>query len=94
MYDDNEQKTKDGSSDFLDELYNLDDDYLGCCASSHDCTGLIPTGMASEADLISYKDVYSFPPAVMVKEKEKYIFAKEQDSVTDLKVESTMDKLS
>lgn len=71
MYDDS--KSKETPSDFLDDLYNLDDDYLGCCASTTDCTGLIPAGMVSETELLSYKDVYSFPPPVMIAEKERYV---------------------
>ena len=70
MYD-KEQK-QNMPFDFLDDLYSIDDDYLGCCASTNDCTGLIPAGMVTEDELLSYKDVYSFPPPTMVKEKKHY----------------------
>ena len=70
MYD--KEKQQHLPHDFLDDLYSIDDDYLGCCASAHDCTGLIPAGMVSEDELLSYKDVYSFPPPTMVKEKGSY----------------------
>ena len=80
MYDDtkrddtkrNHTKSNEPSSDFLDDLCEYDYDYLGCCASATDCTGLIPAGMVSEDELLSYKDVYSFPPPAMVAEKERY----------------------
>lgn len=37
-------------------------DYLSNAASSQDCTGLIPSGPASEAELQSYEDLYHFLP--------------------------------
>lgn len=72
MYELREQK--DVSSDYLDALCTYDDDYLGCCASATDCTGLIPAGMVTEAELLAYKDVYAFPPPVAVTEKDAYHF--------------------
>ena len=35
-------------------------DYLSNAASTHDCTGLIPSAPVSEAELESYEDVYQF----------------------------------
>lgn len=70
MYESREQE--DMPYDFLDDLCTYDDDYLGYCASTNDCTGLIPAGMVTEDELLSYKDVYSFPPPVMVERKEEY----------------------
>lgn len=72
MYDLREKETM--SSDFLDDLCAYDDDYLGYCASTTDCTGLIPAGMVTEAELLAYKDVYAFPTPVAVKEKGEYQF--------------------
>lgn len=60
------QKENELSPDCVDALCTYDDDYLGFCASTTDCTGLIPSGMVSEAELLSYKDVYAFPPAIAV----------------------------
>ena len=35
-------------------------DYLSNAASTHDCTGLIPSAPVSEAELESYEDVYHY----------------------------------
>lgn len=41
----------------------IDDfDYLSNAASASDCTGLIPSLPASEAELESYNDVYQYRP--------------------------------
>ncbi len=56
---------------YLDDLCTYDIDYLGQCASTHDCTGLIPAGMVTQDELLAYKDVYSFPTAVAVDQKGK-----------------------
>lgn len=69
MYDLREEKEL--SSDCVDALCAYDDDYLGFCASTTDCTGLIPAGLGSEAELLSYKDVYAFPSAVALANEQK-----------------------
>lgn len=38
-----------------------DDDYLKA-SSSQDCTGLIPSGIQSSAELESYEELYPFLP--------------------------------
>ena len=40
-------------------------DYLSNAASTHDCTGLIPSAPVSEAELESYEDVYHYRPPRM-----------------------------
>lgn len=42
-------------------------DYLSNAASTHDCTGLIPSAPVSEAELESYEDVYHYRPPRMKK---------------------------
>ena len=37
-------------------------DYISNTASAHDCTGLIPSGIANEYELESYKSVYHYQP--------------------------------
>lgn len=37
-------------------------DYLSNAASAQDCTGLIPSGPASKAELESYEEVYHYQP--------------------------------
>ena len=37
-------------------------DYLGPAASSMDCTGLIPSGPKSRAELDAYEELYPFTP--------------------------------
>lgn len=69
MYESREQE--DMPYDFLDDLCTYDDDYLGYCASTNDCTGLIPAGMVTQAELLAYKDVYAFPTPVAVDETKK-----------------------
>lgn len=46
------------------DKYNIADNenYLDS-ASANDCTGLIPSGIQSEEELDSYKDIYKFSPA-------------------------------
>ncbi len=39
-------------------------DYLASAASSHDCTGLIPSAPLSSAELDSYEELYPFLPPV------------------------------
>ena len=47
-------------------------DYLGNSCSSLDCTGLIPTPPADEAQAESYKALYPFgPPAINPEKSEK-----------------------
>lgn len=45
------------------DKYNIDDseDYLES-ASCNDCTGLIPSGITSEEELDSYKNICKFSP--------------------------------
>lgn len=44
----------------------IDDyDYLSNAASSMDCTGLIPSLPASDAELESYNDLYQYQPPVI-----------------------------
>lgn len=40
-------------------------DYLGSVASSMDCTGLIPSGTISQAELESYEELYPYRPPQM-----------------------------
>ena len=40
-------------------------DYLSNAASTHDCTGLIPSAPVSEEELESYEDVYHYRPPRM-----------------------------
>ncbi len=40
-------------------------DYLGNAASTMECTGLIPSGPVSEAELESYEAIYRFRPPVI-----------------------------
>lgn len=70
MHDDPKEKVL--SDDFLDDLLDCDDLYMGGSACANDCTGLVPAGPTSEAELLSYKDVYSFPSPFVVKEKGVY----------------------
>lgn len=58
--------------DFLDDVCAYDSDYLGHCVSTNDCTGLIPAGMVTEAELLAYKDVYAFPTPMAVAAKDIY----------------------
>lgn len=44
-------------------------DYLGPAASSMDCTGLIPSGTISQADLESYEALYPYCPPQMPDEE-------------------------
>lgn len=37
-------------------------DYLSNAASTTDCTGLIPAGISSKAELDSYEALYKFTP--------------------------------
>ena len=37
-------------------------DYLGPAASATDCTGLIPSGLDSQAELDAYEELYPFTP--------------------------------
>ena len=37
-------------------------DYLSNASSAQDCTGLIPSGPASKAELESYEEVYHYQP--------------------------------
>ena len=67
-----ERKEDSVSSDFVDDILDDYDYLMGCSASAHDCTGLIPAGQVTETELLSYKDVYSFPPPTVVAEKAKY----------------------
>lgn len=48
-----------------------EEDYFTC--SSTDCTGLIPAGMVSEAELEAYEELYPSltPPVVLKKEDTK-----------------------
>ena len=39
-------------------------DYLATAASSHDCTGLIPSAPLNPAELDSYEELYPFLPPV------------------------------
>ena len=39
-------------------------DYLATAASSHDCTGLIPSAPLNPAELDSYEELYPFRPPV------------------------------
>lgn len=64
------QKTKKAYDMLEDSTFN-NYDYLGNSASAHDCTGLIPSGPVSEEELLSYKDVYAFPPPILKVEKSK-----------------------
>ena len=41
---------------------NTDYDYLGKSASTHDCTGLIPTPVQNEEEIRSYENIYPFLP--------------------------------
>ena len=42
-------------------------DYLANAASTHDCTGLIPSAPTSQAEIESYEDVYHYlPPQVPI----------------------------
>lgn len=44
----------------------IDDyDYLANAASSHDCTGLIPSLPSSEEELEAYNDIYQFYPPLI-----------------------------
>lgn len=44
-------------------------DYLANAASASDCTGLIPSAPASDAELASYEAIYHYqPPAVPKRE--------------------------
>lgn len=50
-------------SDAKKNKKTIDDfDYLSNAASAGDCTGLIPSLPASEAELESYNDVYQYRP--------------------------------
>lgn len=65
MYEEKDVKKTEKAYETLEDSVLDDYDYLGNSASAHDCTGLIPSGPVSEAELLSYKDVYDFPPPVM-----------------------------
>ncbi len=68
-----EQREKDSLTfDFVDDILDDYDYLMGGAVSARDCTGLIPAGQTTEAQLLSYKDVYSFPPPTVVAEKMKY----------------------
>ena len=64
MYEPDPSKKTEKAYDVLEDSCHNEYDYLGNSASAHDCTGLIPSGMVSEEELLSYKDVYDFPPPV------------------------------
>lgn len=65
MYEKKDVKKTEKAYETLEDSILHDYDYLGRSASAHDCTGLIPSGPVSEEELLSYKDVYAFPPPVM-----------------------------
>lgn len=44
-------------------------DYLSNAASAQDCTGLIPSGPTSRAELESYEEVYHYRPPKIDPEK-------------------------
>lgn len=61
MYEKKDVKKTEKAYETLEDSFACYD-YLGSSASAHDCTGLIPSGPVSEEELLSYKDVYDFPP--------------------------------
>lgn len=65
MYETDRRKKTEKAYEMLEDACHDQYDYLGNSASAHDCTGLIPAGMVSEEELMSYKDVYSFPPPML-----------------------------
>ena len=65
MYEEKDVKKTEKAYETLEDSVLDDYDYLGSSASVNDCTGLIPSGPVSEDELLSYKDVYNFPPPVM-----------------------------
>ena len=44
-------------------------DYLATAASSHDCTGLIPSAPLNPAELDSYEELYPFLPQMMLRSR-------------------------
>lgn len=58
MDSENETKKRRKTNQEIIDSY----DYLSNAASSQDCTGLIPSEPASEAELQSYEDLYHFLP--------------------------------
>lgn len=67
------QSSSDSKKQHLSKNQNLIDsfDYLSNAASSMDCTGLIPSAPATDAELESYDSVYHYlPPKVKPKNKE------------------------
>ena len=46
-------------------------DYLMHSASANEQTGLIPTGINSDAERESYQELYPYPPPLVKKEDEK-----------------------
>lgn len=47
----------------LDNQRKIDSfDYLANAASSHDCTGLIPSAPMNDAELESYNAIYQYEP--------------------------------
>lgn len=64
MYGSDHTSKTEKAYDMLEEHCHHEYDYLGNSASAHDCTGLIPSGMVSEEELLSYQDLYDFPPPV------------------------------
>lgn len=59
--DKNKKKTKNESQnqDIIDNF-----DYLSNAASTHDCTGLIPSEPVDDAEREAYEDIYQYlPPA-------------------------------
>ena len=71
MYVNIDVKKTENAYETLEDSILRDYDYLGSSASAHDCTGLIPSGPVSEEELLSYKDVYDFPPPAMTPQDRK-----------------------
>lgn len=60
-----DKKEKEANQRMIDSY-----DYLANAASTQDCTGLIPFGPTSHAELESYEDVYHFAPPKLPTEQE------------------------
>ena len=54
------KKRKRSNEEIIDSY-----DYLANAASTTDCTGLIPSGPASESELDAYESLYKFRPPVL-----------------------------
>lgn len=52
-----EKKQKKTNEEIIDSY-----DYLSNAASTTDCTGLIPAGLNSKAELEAYESLYKFTP--------------------------------